>query len=269
MQTQSPLPDAAALESLLAFWRDAGVDACFEDAPVDRTLAPPKPEPRAEERAAPALTLVRAPVEGFDPAEVASAAARAAAGAETIEALAEAIAGFNALPMRAQARRAVFGRGAASPALIVVGQAPSGDDEDAGEPFRGRAGAFTERMLAAAGLLDRAYFLNTVFWRPAGDREPTAQEQAACLPFLERAFYLLKPQVLLLSGAGPVRTLLKSEQSIMTSRGKWFEWRAEEGGLAIPAIPVFGSQMLLSQPEAKKKAWFDLLTVREKLSGQG
>ena len=29
--------DIAAMESLLAFWRDAGVDACYLDAPVDHT----------------------------------------------------------------------------------------------------------------------------------------------------------------------------------------------------------------------------------------
>ena len=32
--------DFAATEALLAFWRDAGVDACYADAPVDRTLIP-------------------------------------------------------------------------------------------------------------------------------------------------------------------------------------------------------------------------------------
>ena len=29
-------PDHRAVESLLAFWAEAGVDACFEDSPVDR-----------------------------------------------------------------------------------------------------------------------------------------------------------------------------------------------------------------------------------------
>ena len=29
--------ETAAVESLLAFWRDAGVDACYLDAPVDHT----------------------------------------------------------------------------------------------------------------------------------------------------------------------------------------------------------------------------------------
>ncbi|RZJ40276.1 MAG: hypothetical protein EON87_18415, partial [Brevundimonas sp.] len=33
--------DIAAAESLLAFWRDAGVEACYEDGPVDRTYVAP------------------------------------------------------------------------------------------------------------------------------------------------------------------------------------------------------------------------------------
>ena len=43
--------DSAATESLLAFWRDAGVDACFEDAPVDRTHVTPPPAVKAVAKA--------------------------------------------------------------------------------------------------------------------------------------------------------------------------------------------------------------------------
>ena len=35
--TPQPL-DTAATEALLAFWRDAGVDACYLSEPVDRTV---------------------------------------------------------------------------------------------------------------------------------------------------------------------------------------------------------------------------------------
>ena len=39
--------DIAAVESLLAFWRDAGVDACYGDAPVDHTHIAPPPAVKA------------------------------------------------------------------------------------------------------------------------------------------------------------------------------------------------------------------------------
>ena len=51
-------PDTAATESLLAFWRDAGVDACFEDAPVDRTHVQPPPALKAVAKATAAVTPV-------------------------------------------------------------------------------------------------------------------------------------------------------------------------------------------------------------------
>ncbi|MDR3510161.1 MAG: hypothetical protein P4L73_00870, partial [Caulobacteraceae bacterium] len=46
--------DSRAAESLLAFWADAGVDACFEDQPVNRIAERPRPAPRAQHAPAPA-----------------------------------------------------------------------------------------------------------------------------------------------------------------------------------------------------------------------
>ena len=90
----SPAPlDSAAAESLLAFWRDAGVDACFEDAPVDRTHVAPPPAVKAVAKAT--ASVVAAPMAGDAIAE----ARRLAAGAATLEALGEAIGG---LPEREQ-----------------------------------------------------------------------------------------------------------------------------------------------------------------------
>ena len=43
--------DIAAMESLLAFWRDAGVDACYGDAPIDHTHVAPPPAVKAVQRA--------------------------------------------------------------------------------------------------------------------------------------------------------------------------------------------------------------------------
>ncbi|MBW8303636.1 MAG: uracil-DNA glycosylase, partial [Brevundimonas sp.] len=50
--------DTAATESLLAFWRDAGVDACFGDAPVDRAQVEPPPGGKALAKETEAITPV-------------------------------------------------------------------------------------------------------------------------------------------------------------------------------------------------------------------
>ena len=159
----------------------------------------------------------------------------------------------------------MFARGAADAPLMVIGEGPGAEEDARGEPFVGRAGQLLDRMLAAAGLTDRVFITNTVFWRPPGNRTPTAQEQAVCQPFVERAIELVKPRMLLLVGAPSTQAMLKREEGILTLRGRWFEWRAEGGGLELPAMPTLHPAFLLRQPGAKKQVWSDLLTLTERL----
>src|SRR5690554_7692640 len=102
----TPSSEIAATESLLAFWRDAGVDACFEDAPVDRTFVSAPPEQKATLKAVASVTA--AP----DLGDAVSEARRLAAGAGDLDALKDAIAAFTGCPLRDMgAKQAVFSRG--------------------------------------------------------------------------------------------------------------------------------------------------------------
>lgn len=251
--------DIAAIESLLAFWRDAGVDACFEDAPQDRTIV-----------VAPALKAVAkatasvAPV--VDTGDAVAEARRLASGAETLEALAEAVAGFQGCPLRGMgARQAVFGRGDPQAPVLVIGEGPGADEDAAGQPFVGRAGKLLDKMLTAAGLADRVFITNTVFWRPPGNRTPTPDEQAVCAPFVERAFAILKPQAVLLLGAAAARSVLRTEEGILRIRGQWREWRLAEGDVSAPVLATLHPAFLLRQPQAKRQAWADMLALAARL----
>lgn len=257
----SPAPlDSAVAESLLAFWRDAGVDACFEDAPVDRTHVAPPPAVKAVARAT--ASVVAAPMAGDAVAE----ARRLAAGAGSLEALGEAIAAFEGCPLRGMgARQAVFSRGHPQAPVMVVGEGPGGEEDARGEPFVGKAGQLLDRMLAEAGLEGRVFITNTVFWRPPGNRTPTPAEQAVCAPFLERAFALLKPKAVLLLGGAASKSVLGADEGIMKLRGQWKEWRLAEGGVAAPALPTLHPAFLLRTPMAKKAVWADLLSLAARL----
>lgn len=260
--------DAAVAESLLAFWADAGVDAMLLDEAVDRIeagkfVAPPRPAPPA--LAAVASTPARAPAGADFGAAVAQAQAMAAA-AQDLDALAAAIAAFEGCPLRYEgATKAVVFRGDPKAPLVVIGEGPGGDEDAQGLPFVGRAGKLLDRMLAAAGLTDRVLITNTVFWRPPGNRTPTPAEQAICAPFLERIIQLVQPKMLLLAGGASAKSMLKREEGILSLRGRWFEWRAADGSLELPAMPTLHPAFLLRQPGAKKKAWIDLLTLTERL----
>ena len=77
---------------------------------------------------------------------------------------------------------------------MLVGEAPGGDEDRIGRPFVGRAGQLLDRMLASIGLdRTKVYIANVVPWRPPGNRTPTPQETAICLPFIRRQIALVAP----------------------------------------------------------------------------
>jgi DNA polymerase len=265
-------PNAASAESLLAFWAEAGVDAMLLDEPVDRIAAgkilPPVAPARKAALAAPppAPSALRAANQPDVSAAVAQAQALAAA-ADSLDALVAAIAGFDGCPLKFEgaASQAVVYRGDPAAPLMVIGEGPGADEDRQGQPFVGRAGQLLDRMLAAAGLTGRALITNTVFWRPPGNRTPTSAEQAVCAPFVERAIALVRPKMLLLVGAASAKSMLKTEDGILSMRGRWREWRSADGAMELPAMPTLHPAFLLRQPAAKKKAWADLLTLTERL----
>ena len=263
--------DARAVESLLAFWADAGVDVAYAESPVDRTVpvtAPPPPPPR---RAATVSSIAAAPrlaaaAPAAAPAFDLSEARALAAAAPDLAALEAAIAAFDGCPLKfAGASRAVFARGNPQAPVMIIGEAPGADEDAQGAPFVGRAGKLLDKIIAAAGLAGRVYITNTVFWRPPGNRTPTPAEQISCQPFLERAIELVAPKVLLLAGGAPAKSVLQKTEGILSLRGRWFEWTNTAGDLSLPALPTLHPAFLLRQPAAKKKAWEDFLTLSERV----
>lgn len=264
----SPAVDPRAVESLLAFWADAGVDASYSELPIDR-LAEGAALLRARSQPGPAAVAPRPVMVAGSSSRVSEAiveAQAAAAACQDLEALAAAIAAFDGCPLKTQgAKQAVVSRGPGDAPLMIIGECPGPDEDAQGQPFVGRAGQLLDRMLRAAGLTDRAFITNTVFWRPPGNRTPTPQEQAICAPFLERAIALVNPRMLLLVGGASAKALLRRDDGILTLRGRWFEWTSADGSRELPALPTLHPAFLIRQPAAKKKAWQDLLTLTERL----
>jgi uracil-DNA glycosylase family protein len=123
----------------------------------------------------------------------------------------------------------VFGEGARTAELMLVGEQP-GDAEDlAGHPFVGPAGKLLDRALQAAGI-DRAavYVTNVVKhfkWEPRGKRrihkKPNAGEIAACRPWLDTEIELVAPRALVCLGATAAQALLGRQFKVTTRRGEF------------------------------------------------
>jgi DNA polymerase len=194
-----------------------------------------------------------------------------AKSAETLEELAEAIRNWTGSTLREAARNTVFCDGVAGARLMVIGEAPGGEEDRVGKPFVGRAGQLLDRMLAAIGLSRTApapeqavYITNILPWRPPGNRTPSEAEARAFLPFVERHIALARPDVIMAVGNTPTKALLGTITGIKRMRGTWA--RHEASGL--PLMPSFHPAYLLRTPEDKRLAWRDLLAVRRALDGE-
>ncbi|MBV8935802.1 MAG: uracil-DNA glycosylase, partial [Alphaproteobacteria bacterium] len=123
-----------------------------------------------------------------------------------------------------------------------------------------------DRMLAAIGL-DRSSVLitNVVYWRPPGNRTPTAAEIASCLPFAFRLIALVRPKILVLSGGAAAGALLPQGQGITRLRGRWFDLAVPGLEERVPTLPMFHPSFLLRTPVRKREAWRDLLSLRARL----
>jgi DNA polymerase len=168
----------------------------------------------------------------------------------------------------ASRKTVVFGVGNPDAQLMFVGEAPGVDEDEQGEPFVGRAGELLTKIIQATGLQRGDVFIaNILKCRPdtpgqaSGNRKPTSEEMATCLPFLHEQIDLIRPQVLVALGATAVEGLLGKTLGITKLRGQWQTYRG------IPLMPTYHPAYLLRNQAVteKRRVWEDMLAVMEKL----
>jgi DNA polymerase len=165
-------------------------------------------------------------------------------------------------------KNVVFGVGSIDAQLMFVGEAPGADEDERAEPFVGKAGQLLTKIIQATGL-QRAdvYIGNILKCRPdtpgqsAGNRKPTADEMATCIPYLHEQIDLIGPKVIVALGATAVEGLLGKTLGITKLRGTWKTYRG------IPLMPTYHPAYLLRNQamSEKRKVWEDMLAVMEKL----
>jgi DNA polymerase len=144
---------------------------------------------------------------------------------------------------------------------MVVGEGPGADEDASGLPFVGPAGKLLDKMLSSIGLSreTNCFIANVVKCRPPQNRDPAADEQAACLGFLRRQIALLRPRAILCVGRIASGALLGTADGVGKLRGKWFDF---EG---LPLLVTYHPSALLRDDSYKRPAWEDLKLFRERL----
>jgi DNA polymerase len=196
--------------------------------------------------------------------EAGEAASPDSASCDSLERVEREIRRCAACRLAASRTRVVCGQGVADPALLVVGEGPGAEEDAQGLPFVGPAGRLLDKMLEAIGMsrATNCYIANVVKCRPPMNRDPAPDEQAACLPFLERQAALLAPRAVLAAGRVAARALLGTKDGVSKLRGRDFLWRG------VPLVVTYHPSALLRDPDLKRPAWEDLKRLRD-LLGDG
>lgn len=156
----------------------------------------------------------------------------------------------------------VFGVGDPAAEWMIIGEAPGAEEDRRGEPFVGRAGKLLDEMLRSVGQSrETAFIANILKCRPPNNRDPKAEESAACRGYLERQIELVQPGIILAVGRIAAQLLLASDAPVGRLRGSVHDLDG------IPVVVTYHPAYLLRSPAQKRKAWDDLCLARRVRSG--
>ncbi len=169
--------------------------------------------------------------------------------------------------LAASRQQVVFGTGNIDSSIMFIGEAPGAEEDQAGEPFVGKAGQLLTRIIETMGLTrSMVYIANILKCRPntpeqaSGNRKPTSEEMDACVPFLHEQIDIIRPKVLIALGTTAVEGLLGGPVFITKLRGQWQTYRN------TPLMPTYHPSYVLRKQtlEIKRQIWEDMLQAMAK-----
>lgn len=240
-----------------------GADEAIEEKPVNRYK-------KKEDKVATVAKVAESRVVQ-NPSNAALDTRRQAASCNTRDELKAAIEAFKGISITKTATNTVFSDGLPNAEIMLVGEAPGAEEDAQGIPFCGASGKMLDSMLIHIGLSRETnfYITNTLFWRPPGNRRPTPEELAICLPFVEKHIALIKPKLIILVGGTAITALLDSKQGITKMRGNFYDYENEFLDAPIKTTAIFHPSYLLRSPGQKSHAWQDCLKIRKYIRENG
>lgn len=297
------ISNAVLAASALQWYLDQGVTDVLDSDPMDSFALTEILEKQRQDKAQAAIQAAKQRSQGGGASSIASAARKASSqaaasapilgaqeaqkraleaanSAQDLDALKDAITKFDGLDLKATAANMVFSDGSPKADLMIIGEAPSANDERAARPLAGEDGVLFDRALACINRSRQSddehadlYVSNILNWRPPGNRTPSSSELLISLPFIERHIALVKPKALLILGAGASKTLLSRKEGISRLRRMKHSYTTQTEGLEgaisdIPTITSYAPAHLINTPLHKRAFWSDLLALKALLGSE-
>lgn len=140
---------------------------------------------------------------------------------------------------------AVPGNGSSSAEVFFIGEAPGMNEDRQGLPFVGNSGKLLDDMLESAGWdRDSVFVTNIVKCRPPGNRDPLADEIAACSEYLDRQLDAIDPLMIVTLGRFSMARWFEKER-ISRIHGK-----PKRVGSRI-VVPLYHPAAALHQPSLR------------------
>lgn len=280
------------VRQLLDWYMDMGIDMVVGDTPCPHFTFVPTPIPTAStKKSVPVRTTLPPPQlqplqsgavpvsSALQPLSIPSAtptppprkkasvsSQKIAEACMSLEELRQALDTWDECSLKITATNTVFCDGNPQAKVMIVGEAPGADEDRQGKPFVGVSGQLLNAALATIGLnRTNVYISNIIPWRPPGNRPPTPQEIAQCLPFVMRHIELIQPKILIMTGGVSTKSLLNSTEGIMKLRGQWRSYQTPGLKEPIRTIAIYHPAFLLRSPGQKAVVWKDLLMIQEEL----
>lgn len=264
-QTEAEAPGEAAVQAAVAHSDE-------KTSAISSALAIEHPAPAAASVPEPVKTMPRKPSEppaSFlfgDELPAGNAAPEEQYAGETLEDIRADLGECQRCKLWRTRTNIVFGEGNPKAELMFVGEAPGAGEDATGRPFVGRAGQLLTKMIEAIGMKrEEVYIANILKSRPPGNRNPEADETAACKPFLLRQIAVIRPKLIVTLGNPATQGLLETKVGITKLRGEFQDYPRIAG---IKVLPTFHPAFLLRSLDKKREAWEDLKKVRAFLKGE-
>ena len=252
-------------KSLLDFYKSCGVYFLCDNKPISKFVAPQQKLDSVVTSNTFTKTLgtnkpiSSARIINSQEAEIVNQAKQLTKDCKTLEDLDSSLIKFTGCGFKSSAKHTLFYNGSlTSDQILVIKDFPYSAEERSGRFLEGTEGEMINKMFKAIGIAeDQFTILNTVFWRPPGERTLKTYEIEQCDPFIKKFIELLSPKAIFILGGTGAYSLFRSKEPITKVRGQAFDYNG------IKTMISYSPKTLEKTPVLKKYAFDDLLAFKK------